>query len=213
MVIRRSLLLIFLVFFVGLTLAFIFPYRQLIKDTLAEPLAYYLWYLQKVWRSLDSDIIWGFFILMIYALILMTFPTFRKSPQRPAQDEITNQGGQLEFWLYEVRRLVSQPEFSRLSVVELKKLVLDVIAFREQFNSRQEAEYWLMTEAHNIPPEVAALFERRISSKVDQPGRSLTQIWRSFWSWKNLRPTPRHQKEENIKAIIQFLENQFEMHP
>ena len=212
MTIRHIILFFCLVLFVGLTLAFVFPYRQLIKETLAEPLTYSAWYVQKLWKSMDSDIIWGFFILLIYALILMTFPTFRNSLQRPAQEKISYRGGQLGFWLYEVRRLVSQPEFSRLSVVELKKLVLDVIAFREQFDTRQEAEQWLMTHEQDVPPQVAALFERRISSKVDQPGRSLTQIWRSFWSWKNLRPAPRHQNEDNIKAIVQFLENQFEMH-
>jgi len=100
MMIRRSILLFFLVLFVGLTLAFVFPYRQLIKDTFAEPLNYYLWYLQKVWKSLDSDIIWGFFILIIYVLILLTFPTFRNLPQRPAQEKMINQGSRLEFWLY-----------------------------------------------------------------------------------------------------------------
>ena len=79
MTIRRSILLFFLVLFVGLTLAFVFPYRQLIKDTLAEPLTYSLWYLQKVWKSLDSDITWGTFILIIYVLILNSMINYNHS--------------------------------------------------------------------------------------------------------------------------------------
>jgi hypothetical protein len=199
------------VLFVGLTLAFLFPYRQLIKDTLAEPLAYYLWYLQRMWKSLDADIIWGFFILIIYALILMIFPTFRNFPQSSAPEKTVNQGSRLEFWLYEVQRLVSQPEFNRFSLVELKKLVLDVIAFREQFETRQEAEQWLMTQAQNVPPEVLALFERKINSRADQPGWSFMRIWRSLWPWNNSSSVPPPRNKEKISVIIQFLENQFEM--
>ena len=212
MTIRRSILLFFLVLFVGLTVAFVFPYRQLIKDTLAEPLSYYLWYLQKVWKSLDSDIIWGFFILVVYVLILMTFPTFRNISQRSVQEKIINQGSRLEFWLYEVRRLIRRQEFSRFSVIELKKLVLDVIAFREQFDTRQEAELWLMDHKENIPPQVAALFDRKTFSEAEATGWSGIQMWRRLWQWKNLRSAPQHQNEESVKAIIQFLENQFEMH-
>lgn len=211
MTIRRSLLIFFLVLLVGLTLAFVFPYRQLIKDTLAEPLSYYLWYLQRVWRSLDSDLIWGFFILVVYVLILMTFPAFRNIPQTPVQEKMVNQGSRLEFWLYEVRRLLRRQEISRFSVVELKKLILDVIAFREQFDTRQEAEQWLMTQAQNVPPEVLALFERKINSRADQPGWSLIRIWRSLWPLKNSHSEPAPRNKEKISVIIQFLENQFEM--
>jgi hypothetical protein len=210
--IRRSILICLLVLFMGLTLAFVFPYRQLIKGTLAEPLTYSLWYLQKVWKSLDSDIIWGFFILIIYVLILLTFPTFRNLPQRPAQEKMINQGSRLEFWLYEVRRLVRRQEFSRFSVIELKKLVLDVIAFREQFDTRQEAENWLMTHEQNVPPEVLTLFDKKTSSRADHTGWSRIPMWRRLWPWKNSHSAPQQQNEESIKAIIQFLEYQFEMH-
>jgi hypothetical protein len=212
MTIRRSILLFFLVLFVGLTLAFVYPYRQLIKETLAEPLTYSLWYLQKVWKSLDSDIIWGSFILIIYVLILLTFPTFRNFPQRSAQVTMINRGSRLEFWLYELRRLVRRQEFSRFSVIELKKLVLDVIAFQEQFGTRQEAENWLMTHEQNVPPEVLTLFDKKTSSRADHTGWSRIPMWRRLWPWKNSHSAPQQQNEESIKAIIQFLEYQFEMH-
>jgi len=212
MMIRRRFLLFFLMLFVGLTLAFVFPYRQLIRDTLAEPLTFTLWHFQRVWKSLDSDIIWGFFVLIVYAFMLMTFPTFRSLPQKQAPGKMINQGSRLEFWHNEIRMLVRREEFSRFSVIELKKLVLDVIAFREQFDTRQEAEDWLLTHEQNVPPQVVALFDRKISSREDQTGWSIIQRWRRVWPWSNLHSDPQQQKEENIKAIIQFLEYQFEMH-
>jgi hypothetical protein len=208
--IRRSLLILFLVLFVGLALAFIFPYRQLIKDTLAEPINYSIWYIQKVWKSMDSDIIWGSFILVVYVLVLMTFPAFRNISPRPVREITINQGSRLEFWLYEVRRLVRRQEMSRFSMIELKKLALDVIAFREQFGTRQEAEQWLMNHEQDVPPQVAALFDRKLASRPDQP--VWRRMWRRFWPWKNLLSASQPQNEEKIKAIIQFLENQFETH-
>jgi hypothetical protein len=161
---------------------------------------------------MDSDIIWGFFILVVYVLILMAFPAFRNLSPQPAQETTVNQGSRLEFWLYEVRRLIRRQEFSRFSVIELEKLVLDVIAFREQFDTRQEAEQWLMTHAQNVPPQVAALFDKKANSAVEANGPSRGQRWRRVWPWKALRAAPQRRSEESIKTIIQFLESQFEMH-
>ena len=207
---KRRFQLLLLLSFVGLALAFMFPYRQLIEENIAAPLAPALHYMERLWRSLDGDMVWAFFILMVYLFILLAFPSARNAPPEPPEKTSARYENRLEFWRYQVRRLVNARELSRLSVVELRKLVLDIIAFREQLDTRQEAEQWLMTHQLGIPPELLALFDRGMPSRSPQAGGRGALTWLRIWHWKYPRPAQWPQSEEKLLAILQFLESQFE---
>lgn len=207
---KRRILILPLLAFIGLTLAFLFPYRQMIEERVAAPLAKLLQHFQELWIGLDGDMVWAFFILMVYVAILLTFPTTRNAPQGGPPENGDQPENRLEFWHYQVQRLAKARGFSRLSVVELRKLVLDVIAFREQLNTRQEAEYWLTTHEGQIPSEVLALFDKKMPSRMEQAGGSGLQASRRLWPWKKARPVSQRQSEEKLMAILQFLEDQFE---
>lgn len=219
------------VIFLILAVAFVFTFREPIRDYVVAPLVRLYWNAQRIWRSQEPDVIWGAFLLGMVLVMMMTFPPmqqfldstlFKKSertmdPLRryvdPAQ---TTQGGRLEFWVREVEQIYRSRAANRFTVIELKKLILDQIAFREHFSTRQEAEWWLEDHPQRVPEEVWLLFHPQPQLASRTKGGRLHKIKSFAKSLVLFLGAPPDEQvpvatARNIDAILAYLERPAEI--
>jgi hypothetical protein len=171
---RTALQAILFISFTGL-LAFIgFAYRQSLREVLMEPLVERFWRLRFYWMSLDPEMVWGFFLLTIILIGLLAFPPIQRAIDQsffrqiqpgkgntyvPSVESYTGREGRLEFWLREVHQMRVERYFARLTVVELKKLILDQLVFRDRFETRLQAERWIREGGIDVPEVIRNLFD------------------------------------------------------
>lgn len=203
---NRRFILIFLVIFAVSTLISLLVFRQQIDKFIVLPLLSFFAYLNRLWRSFDPDTLWAGFIMLTYVLTLMTFPTIitpqrvRRSKQLPAN------AGQLRFWIQELHGIYNQGQrITPYSQIELKKLVIEVVAFRQQCSARQ-AEKWLRANESDLPAEIHTLFHRDTASR-QRPGflGNLERLW------NQLNAPSLSTNILKTEAIVRFLESQMEI--
>ncbi|MBN2149013.1 MAG: hypothetical protein JW726_16630 [Anaerolineales bacterium] len=175
----------------------------------------------------NSQEIWGLFIALLYFLILMSLPQQQNMlrsilradgkgrsymPPGMTSYRVEAESGRLTFWHHEVRRLHHQPFLTRFSVVELRKLVLDTVAFREGC-SRHEAELWLEENEKAVPEAVMMLLHIQPGSQLRLTADPLSRLWRMIREFLlGVRTeTTGLTNQQKIDQIIQFLEIQKEI--
>jgi len=217
---KRLYLFLFLAIFLGLILVFVIFFRNPIRDYLAGPISYFFWYIQKLWRSADSDMVWGMFITLSFVIVILTFPAVswisvasskRRNPPSPGElsrelkTENKSTNGRIAFWYVEIRQSEKAQKVTKYSMLDLKKLLLDTVAFSEQLDSRYEAGKWLDSYPENLIPEVSSLFKRENSDKK-------TGFFNSFRKILNRMAKREPEKKETshadeMEAIINYLEH------
>jgi hypothetical protein len=218
---RWWIAVLFTMLFLVLTFTFVFGLRLWLRDHLAAPLQAILMRMQILWRGQDPDMVWAIFLLLMVFLILYSFPPVMQSidqalqkrrvstQQGPAlvdlaktdSSSLTRQQGRLEFWLVEIDQIYRTQPVVRLAVIELKKLILEIIAFQQELESRTQAERWLEANVDKIPVELYQVFHPP-SPKVK--GR---HPWYQFW--KNLMSSPIFNQNitpQQLEVIIEYLE-------
>ena len=169
---QRLIWILLGVFFLILAVAFVFVFREPIRDYIVAPLVKVYWNVQRIWRSQEPDIIWTAFLMGIVLVMMMTFPPLERFLdstvfKNSARTGIPGSGipnphptreGRLDFWVREVEQIYQSRASNRFTVIELKKLILDQIAFRENFPTRTQAEWWLNEHPERIPEDVWLLF-------------------------------------------------------
>ncbi len=220
--------LIFLVFFgLAILLALIgYVFRQELRTFLVEPIMNAFWKARQTWMGLEPEMVWGFFILIVILFILFAFPPVQRILESPffktiqgnkrfVQSDQNSQPrsleGRLEFWLREVRQIYMEKYLARLVVVEIKKLILDQVAFRQRYPTRQEAERWLRENEADLPEEIWFLFNPKPppeSGWMSTSGRMSTLFglgWlKRRFSIKQEAALPANA--QNLDKIIQYLE-------
>jgi len=237
---RRVLPFLLVVFmFIILSLLFVVFLRDVIREFVISPLLYLVFQVQLIWRSLPSDLIWGFFVLFASLLAALVFPAVQNQletafsrrhdsngkdavGQSPVQDrsqlnsnymqdnrdDEVNREVNLIFWYEEVNQMYSHQYLPRYAVVELKKLVMDEIAFRERMHTRQQAEYWLNENPEKVPPEIWSLFNPDSKSPLSAPDNRKSWLTRLLQSWGLLLPDISPVAvDRSIDAILAFLES------
>jgi hypothetical protein len=196
-----------------------FAYRQALQDFLIDPVLQLYWRIRQVWMGFDPEMVWGFFLLMVILLVVLAFPSIQKALESPVfkqmqsgrrrigsvTDELPGgMEGRLEFWLNEVHQIHVERYLARLVVVELKKLILDQLAFRERFPTRQQAERWLKENGSKFPEGVRVLFFPKPPVEPGSLDKRLGWLrrWFSFQT-ENTRPTT----ASNLDEIIHYLEH------
>lgn len=196
-------------------------FRQQIQENLAVPLLKAWYWLQMM----DRNLIWGVFIAILYILIIITLPPLPTSARSfltsgNLQDKYLHQTthilgqeaeGRVTFWLNEIFCLKRDHFRTRFSVVEIRRLILETIAFR-QHCSLHEAELWLEDKSNRVPSVVRSLLRVKPQPLPHQGAGSLFWLWRRLKSW--IRPFSVQSKETDedmLETIIEFLEEQQEI--
>ena len=207
---KRGWLLFGLFFILGLFLTLVI-FRDELRQYLVEPLVYLIQYVQRTWMSLDPDALWGLFVITAYILILMSFPPMRRSRRTVDPFVVRASGGRLDFWITEVQQLHRQPTPTKYSLLELKKLTLAVVAFRQHCSLR-EAELWLEENAQNLPPEVCTLLHYQAAGPAPRSHHRLARWLRQWLSFDFVRSAPAALPAgRQVEVILQFLEGQMEV--
>jgi hypothetical protein len=222
---RRLPFFILLALFLVLVLVFVILFRQSVRDFLTIPVVYLYWRLKNLWLSLDPDLIWGTFILLAFIFVLITFPSFhwmidrivvkrkiggwRSSIWKPT-DGLEKSGERLGFWYWEVRQLSLDPYLARFSVLEVKKLLLEVVAFRQRLDSRYAAEKWIKTTEEEIPEFIRQLFDARSGRMNTTETEPADGLINRILSWLRPQPAvvPTAANDPHLEDIIHYIETQ-----
>jgi hypothetical protein len=213
------------VLFLILAIAFVFIFREPIRDYVVAPLVRLYWNAQRIWRGQEADVIWGAFLLIMILVMMMTFPPLQRlldstlfknsrvsrDPLRRYTEPAPTLGGRLDFWVREVEQIYQSRAANRFVVIELKKLILDQIAFRESFPTRTQAEWWLNEHPERIPEEVWLLFHPE-PQVIPHPKGRFRQSMKS-WLYFLVAPPPDKipvATGRKIDAIIAYLEKPVE---
>lgn len=204
--VKLWLALVFLVIFICLTVAATTVFRELVRDQLVIPLLGVLELLRRLVGAIDSDLIWGVFIVVIYVWVLLSLPSLgRTAPKTGVYSDKRSRTGRLQHWLHEVHEMQSQSHLTRFVTLELKKLILNTVAFREQCSLRQ-AEQWLDAPENQrqIPPEVRQLLHAEPAGQT-RPN----SLWQMLKFWLLRYPTlPQTSEKIDLEPILLFLESQ-----
>lgn len=200
------LAIIFLATFICLTLAATVFFREFVRDQLVVPLLAAFHFLRQLFNSIGDNVIWIAFILVMYVWMLLSLPSLDRTIKISGSYlDKPSRAGRLRHWLHEVHALQSEKYITRYATIELKKLILNTIAFRQQCNLRQ-AEQWLDAPENQrqIPPEVRQLLHAELPNQT-QPG----SLWQTLKSLLLRYPSlPKTIERIDLEPILRFLEVQ-----
>jgi hypothetical protein len=203
---KTWLILAFLLIFLGLAAAATTIFREFVRDQLVIPLLDALHYLRQFVEAIDSDLVWGIFILIIFAWMLLSLPSLGRSALKTGiYSDKHSRSGRLEHWLREVRVLQNERHFTRYATLELKKLILSTVAFRQQCSLRQ-AEQWLDAPENQrrIPSEIKLLLHAEPANQT-RPNT----IWQALKFRLLGYPTlPQTSDKIDLEPILRFLETE-----
>lgn len=219
----RLRVLLVVVLFIVASVVFATLFRDAIREVVVEPMIGLIIQARMVWRSLRSDVVWGFFWLVCILLAILIFPSVQQqlerslarpadsfrsrvtiqSPTVPASSQISR----LAFWTVEVKQMYEHRFLARFTVMELKKLVLEEIAFREKYETRHQAERWLLENPDRVPVAVQQLFNGEIHSPTVTTPRRVGWLYRLLLSWGWIVPDVSPVTiDRNLDAILAYLE-------
>lgn len=216
------LLVIFLLGVAALTLVF----RQALREYVVLPLVLFWQKLERFYQSLSPDMVWAGFLVLAYFFTVLSFPRLQSVLTRPLFGSQSKQRyqlfaeakpdqehpGRLVFWVNEVGRMYRDHMCTRLSVLELKKLVLGTIAFRESMDGMYEAERWLEEYQQRVPPAVMELLHVKPLVRTDKGCNPLAALWMRLQIWLRDVETPVEETpSEKIAIILKYLEQDKEV--
>lgn len=217
---KRWAAIILAVIFMAAVVALTTVFRNPLQEHVVQPLVESWNSLRNFYRKLSPEIIWAAFLALAYFFTILSMPR-----QQSAVTALFSSGekvnhvlfaevtpdqepdGRLSFWVEEVGRLYRDHMQTRLSVLELKRLVLESIAYREGFNSMHEAEGWLEENKRTVPPEVMELLHVRPMVRKETGCNPLTQLWMRLQIWQREAAAPVEiTPSQKIAVIIKYLE-------
>ena len=220
---RRILILLSVIAFIALSLVFAMFFRDILREQVVNPIIGLFIQAQQVWRSLRSDLVWGFFVLFASLAAALIFPSVQQSlesaftrPMSAARRKfsgitpdahLNKHGGRLVFWYEEIEHMYEHHFLARFTVVELKKLILDEIAFKERCPTRHQAERWLNENPEKVPEVIWELF----NPVVRDPAENINPRWnwliKLLQSWGLVPPEISPVAvDRSLDAIIAYLE-------
>ena len=199
-------------FFIVLAVIFTWLFRDQVESLIVTPLIHWVWYIKSMARSLNPEIVWGFFVFFLFILTIITFPISKRPLQKKIYSATQTPDSRIEFWIAELSLLQRKRSISKLYLIALKRLTLEIIAYREYFDSRQEAERWVKENSHLYPQEINTLITKDPGLFVRPHRVSLMSRLNSlFHLHSHEEQVPRMMDTEIIEEIIQFLESQIEV--
>jgi len=202
-----SLLLFLLIFL--LVVLLLSQIRDFLQESVLLPLMRLFWVAGLLLGSVDQICIWA--LVIIFAAFISITRLRRPSPE--ALREMTGmmhpQGrGRIRFWRGHLRANAGDTPPSRFIAAELRRLVLEVLSYRDHLNP-SEVNRLAREGQIELPPEVESVLNI-IDTPEDTPVQVVSRLqglWRKALAL--FRPG-RDRSLERFENIAQYLENTME---
>ena len=204
-------LVAFVVFIVVIGLAV--RYQEPLKEAVLVPLLYILWVVDLVLKSFDQRCIWS--LALVIALVASL--VFSRRTQEFSEDYSRSKpqrfldSGRIRFWRRQIRISSSALSTSGFHRSELRRLVIEILVYREGL-SDDEIKEQLFAGEIDVPPEVR--FILGLDDPQDDPDKP-PNFWKRVSRWineiigrfrtPNLIPNPR------LERVAEYLENLMEV--
>jgi hypothetical protein len=204
-----AILVVFVLAFVAITVI----YRGELRAGIVQPFQQWLFNLRNGWLSMDADFRWSVFIVLLAVLLLISFPAPGLAGDQRKPPALKTLAGRIGFWQAELRNLLGRGYVNRVTVFELRRLVLEVVSFRRR-STPEDAEEWLLAQlaanAEEIPPALRWLVDADALSTLRQPSNPTP----SPFSFLGLRFGVDKDKArsaaftaDHVREVIIYLEN------
>lgn len=200
---------LFLFFFVLV----LFVFRDFIREGVVVPVLYVLWLGGLVVNSVSQ--IYYIFALFILGIILAVaslrylLAGFQlPSEKLPSLDEPSR----YRFWLRRSQRLSSSGFFLSSLGMELRRLVLMVLAYQEH-RDMWELEREIVEKQFDVPPDVHALIAQRQlgEAPATEPGVWNRLLVRFFKAFRLPESSSDGLVERRVENIVAYLEKRLEV--
>jgi hypothetical protein len=204
-------LVAFLVFMVVIGLAI--RYQDPLKEAVLVPLLYIVWVVDLILKSFDQRCIWS--LALVIALVLSL--VFSRRTQEFSEDYRRSvsqrflDSGRIRFWRRQIRIGSSALYTSGFHRSELRRLVIETLAYREGL-SDEEIKEQLYAGEIDLPSEIRYILG--LDDSQDSPDKPLN-FWKRIVRWfdeiigrivtPNFMPNPR------LERVAEYLENLMEV--
>lgn len=215
---RILLVAVLAMVFIGALVSLTVVYRDELRQVIVVPLQEGWQDFVRAWQGMGADFRWGVFIIILFTVLFISFPSPAGSWERPMPSVAENGAGRLIFWSIELKTLLEDGAISRLSIFELRRLALDVVGFRQQM-STVEAGAWLLERLEagdaDIPPPMRLLVDLGALMPPAKPALgslNLIHLFRLLFGLSKEGPASAPALTVGqLEAIIHYLEQVLEV--
>jgi hypothetical protein len=212
MSLRKALLPLVLVFTIS-AVALVFIFRNFVRQAIAIPISYAYWLTDQILRSVDPSVFWGLLLIVLTIAVFISLPPILSEPVRITAAQASGSGGRMRYWARQLRSWRGGQIPKTYSGFEVRRLVLDVLAFRQQCTTNEVAAM-IETGALEVPAELSAIF-------LKQPDESkVASGFGVFWQrlvdklnellGRELNDETKLKASADLEVILQYLEKQLE---
>jgi len=216
MLTKRKLFLLF-ISVLALSLVLVFTFRESLRPTLIVPVLYMSWLSKLVYGSIDQAILWIFTLLIILLILGLSL----RRPPKPLQQEVASEGNRstqsrLRYWMVLTRYAFGDKFFRDRFSIELKKIILGVLAEREYLTPEQVDTRLELGEIQ-IPQDIKRyLIINSLPTIYEKPPFSVRvrNFIKSIFDIPRLKSQSSTQQMDNEKQmdmLLNFIEKQLEI--
>ena len=194
---------------VGLPLVVLlmFGLRDFVRDALAPPLSYMIWFVDIIVRTIPQTLFWAGLLIIILIIAMRSLDRERRpSPAAPGKSPFPARG-RIAVWAERVNMLLRGKYSRHRFGYFIGKLILDVMAHEERLSYR-DVERRLQQSDMEVPPAVRDyLISRLRPAHTEARPKFFTRLKRFLGLEKQLAV----QLNAELETIITFLEDQLEV--
>jgi hypothetical protein len=194
---------------VGLPLAVLLTLglRDIVRDVLALPLSYMLWFAGIIFETIPQIWFWTGLIFIVLILAMRSLNRERQPPPSAPGKSSRPARGRIDVWAERINMLLKGRYSRHRFGYFIGKLILDVLSHEERLSFR-DVERRLEQGEPDVPPIVRDyLFSRLRPAYTEARPNFLTRLKHFFRLEKPL--TARLNTE--LETIVKFLEDQLEV--
>ena len=173
-----------------------FPLRGMVYALIVLPLAYILWVLSLVYRSLDQGIWWVILIVIVLLVLIQSMlPEGKPVPRAISYKKVER--GQVEMLAGSLRRVDRGIYFKWLIANRLGKLAHQILTQRA-YGKPRSVFAPLVDKDWNPPQEIQIYLEKGLhGSFADYPNKRF-----GFYT-----PPDKTPLDQNVNTVVEFLES------
>ena len=194
---------------VGLPLAVLLTLglRDFVRDALALPLSYILWFAGIIFETIPQIWFWTGLIVIALVLAMRSLDREHQPPPSTSGKSSRPARGRINVWAERVNMLLKGRYSRHRFGYFIGKLILDVLSHEERLSFR-DLERRLEQGEKDVPPVVRDyLFSRLKPAYAEARPNFLTRLKRFFRLEKPLSAS----LNAEVETIIKFLEDQLEV--
>jgi len=194
---------------VGLPLAVMLALglREFVRDALALPLSYMLWFASIIFQTIPQIWFWTGLIVIALIIALRSLDRERQPPPSAPGKSARPARGRIDVWAERADMLLKGRYSRHRFGYFIGKLILDVLSHEERLSFR-DLERRLEQGETDVPPVVREyLFSRLKPAYAEVRPNFLTRLKRFFGLEKSLAP----RLNAELETIVKFLEDQLEV--